>query len=480
MADNILRWLHLSDLHMRRETLDDLRVVLKTLWTDIKRQMEASGGRFDFVAFTGDIAYAGQAKEFEDAHKYFFQPLIKYTGIASHQLMFVPGNHDVNRTADSWLNLARVPELLADHQKASRLLGNDDERRMFFDRMADYSTYVREFRPKGRSHSTATDPAYSYNRILTIGDYRVAILGLNSVWLSGCTSDSSKRLLDHGNLMLTQKQLMDATSGTEAVDIRIALMHHPLAWLEELDQRDAEAWIQKECALLLHGHLHETTIRRVQTIAGETIVIPCGTLYKGERWLNGYNIGVLDLETGVGGVILRQYSSLQKDWVKDSQATADVTTGYYPFVIERLFRKTGSGSMAADNDADLLLLRQAYLVTSADPRQGHELYWEGYRRFRKANRGYLLQRLARLTTFQQSWLRGFEAFVELYRGAARCYEAKGESKHEAEMILRQIAGSHSAPEMVQIEANLLLANIVAPSEDDPSISYYERGHRTWA
>ena len=66
-----LTWLHLSDLHMRRDALDDLRVVLRALWDDLPTQIEKAGGKLDFIAFTGDISYSGKEEEYKLAEELF-------------------------------------------------------------------------------------------------------------------------------------------------------------------------------------------------------------------------------------------------------------------------------------------------------------------------------------------------------------------------------------------------------------------------
>src|SRR5512136_1761631 len=99
-----ITWLHLSDLHFksgRQFEEFNQKIVLEALWRDIERHIN-QGLKPDFVVFTGDAAYHGVKDEYDLAVKYFFDPILKVTGLSKDRLFLVPGNHDVN-----WSEISR-------------------------------------------------------------------------------------------------------------------------------------------------------------------------------------------------------------------------------------------------------------------------------------------------------------------------------------------------------------------------------------
>ena len=59
----VVRWLHISDLHMREAENAPRQAVLSTMLEDIGRR-SAMDGTFDFVVVTGDLAFSGKRSEY--------------------------------------------------------------------------------------------------------------------------------------------------------------------------------------------------------------------------------------------------------------------------------------------------------------------------------------------------------------------------------------------------------------------------------
>lgn len=326
---NTLTWLHLSDLHMRRDTLDDLRVVLDALWRDLYAQIQA-GLQPDFIAFTGDIAYSGKEEESELAEEHFFRPLLEVIGLSPRELFVVPGNHDVDWDGIKYLN----PEILAsltDRAKVNKLLKADAMRRLLLAPMAGYTQFIQRYFGPFPDHQILRDPPYYYVQTITSGNQSVALIGLNSTWLSGFNRDAEGNVDDQGNLLIGDKQISDAIREAEDATVRIVLVHHPFDWLKEFEKHDVQARLSHGCNLVLRGHLHEPILVKEKALSGEIITIPAGTVYESREWLNGYNLVQLNFDTGRGKIILRRYSEARREWVKDVQSTGDELDGLIQF-----------------------------------------------------------------------------------------------------------------------------------------------------
>ena len=91
-------WLHLSDWHQRGEAFNR-KVVRDKLLDDLRQRtrIDPALAQVDFVVFSGDLAYAGQEKEYLAAQKHFLDPVLKAVGLGPERLFLVPGNHDLDR-----------------------------------------------------------------------------------------------------------------------------------------------------------------------------------------------------------------------------------------------------------------------------------------------------------------------------------------------------------------------------------------------
>jgi len=322
-----ITWLHLSDLHLKEDEYNR-QVVLAALWNDIsKRTTRISSDleKIDFIFFTGDIAYHGKSEEYELAIKDFFQPLLKTANLGSvgnSRLFLVPGNHDINREAVG-LGAEAIGESLKERDDINKLLDSKRERELVFERLNNYFDFFGEQFKELRLNELG----YFYVAVPPlISGKKVAILGLNSAWLSYGGDE------DRGNLVIGERQVNEAIRQSETADIRIALMHHPFDWLQENeDTQSVKFLLQKRCHFILHGHLHKTDIIRISNLAGEAIIIPAGAIYDKRQSPNSYNFVRLSLETGKGYVYLRSYNDKRQEWQKDTFSTGDEMDGQVSF-----------------------------------------------------------------------------------------------------------------------------------------------------
>ena len=65
-----VRWLHISDLHMRKAEDAQRQLVLSEMLEDISRR-SANGRQVDFVIATGDLAFSGKHLEYEIVASFF-------------------------------------------------------------------------------------------------------------------------------------------------------------------------------------------------------------------------------------------------------------------------------------------------------------------------------------------------------------------------------------------------------------------------
>jgi predicted phosphodiesterase len=329
-------WLHISDLHFKSgKAFEEFNrnTVLKALWRDIKKQI-ASGLKPDFVLFSGDVTYHGKEEEYKLAWKKFFKPLLDATELSIDRVFVVPGNHDVDWGKIDFVLATGMQNLRMDRNQANQFLSAEQDRTHAFGKFHAYAEFINTY---FSGTLTFSEIEYFYTRRIEIDGHTLAILGLNSAWMSACMKDSGGNVLDQGNLLIGERQLEEALGESEKPekpDLRIALFHHPLDWLHETDRFHIEKRLNANCDFVLHGHWHIPQVKVQSSLAGSAVYIPAGAVYASRDYLNGYNLVQLDLDSWQGKVYLRRYNDdgpAGPEWIKDIQSTGGDRDGMVDF-----------------------------------------------------------------------------------------------------------------------------------------------------
>ena len=316
-----ITWLHISDLHLRGSRAYDANIVLKALLRDVGERIAQDGLRPDFVAVTGDLTFSGKPAEYDLARQ-FFDELLRVTGLGKDRLFLVPGNHDVDRSLIT-RGAQAIGDGLTDRDSANDVLSTPTDRQLMMARFQGYGTFVNDYLA---GYLPFDDERYFYVRGLDLAGLRVAIMGLNSAWLSASVEDRAKGLL------IGERQARAALEHAESAVVKIALLHHPLDWLREFDRDDSGAMLADGCHFVLHGHLHHTAATQLTTPDGAATILTGGACYDTRQYANTYNWVQLNLAAGNGTVTLRRYSDARGGfWAKDTLTYRNAPDGVYRF-----------------------------------------------------------------------------------------------------------------------------------------------------
>jgi len=169
---------HLSDLHLKNDVENRFR--LERLRDDISR-LQSSGPVF--AAFTGDLIQAGDENNYDLLFDELIGPLVSQ----GHEVLVVPGNHDVQRsiTSEEFANRAirdRASSYLFDGRVVRSSHPEPD-----LDALKNYRSLEDLLGPYDQSNY------WGYS--VTKGP--VSFVGLNSAWLCCKRKDDAS---DRGNL----------------------------------------------------------------------------------------------------------------------------------------------------------------------------------------------------------------------------------------------------------------------------------------
>lgn len=337
-SDRVLfAWLHLSDLHFGHGDAEhgwDQKLVLQALRADVQKQVR-EGRVFapNSILVTGDIAFSGatrRATEYADASEYLLA-LAADLKLSAQAVYVVPGNHDVQRSADQDRGLRRlVKELRTGDDSIDEAVGNPDDSALLRRRQANYWTFTRTF----SGHSSESN--FHTRSDLQHGPLKVRILGLNTALLAADDQDRGRLRVGKGALA----QLLSSPATEQ--ELVIAMSHHPLTggWLA--DEREVEAWLRRHAHIHLSGHVHEAASEHLRSgSGGELIRVTAGAAHgekspPGVPVSHGYNFASIVL-TKDSDLVLRIVPRRFSDANKDFRADVDNIHPDHPYA-EHLLR----------------------------------------------------------------------------------------------------------------------------------------------
>ncbi len=305
-----LHFLHISDLHFRTDEqvpYDPHIDVKAAALADIRES--CSREPIDGLFVTGDIAYSGQAAEYELVGTWF-QSLMEAARCDPSNLRCVPGNHDVDRTTyarDRLLSDAIDHlRMTSDPYQASNAL-SAYVRSNGAQVLSAFRSYNAFARPFSSDVSDERLPnllkSYELNDLSTLNIY-----GLHSAILS-----TERDNTNEGRLLLGGFQL-----GWRSTDgmVSMTLCHHVPSVLADSDLLE-NVWLSK-ASIQLFGHTHEP---RDQVLDEKCYRITAGSLYPppDEKKTPYYNYLTMKVES-TGGQRRLAVTVSERRWESRSQS----------------------------------------------------------------------------------------------------------------------------------------------------------------
>ena len=276
LGPHTVRWLHVSDFHFSdKHNAQGGTIVLESLLNtlnDMKRHPRWRG--IDLVFVTGDIAQSGSDAEYRLAEDYLGR-LCQVLGLARQQVFMVPGNHDVYRPRG-----AQLVRTLSSYDDAQAYFQPSAER-LHLRKMEGFISFYNRFYASDAAANPAIPPrqvaaglATATAELTKVREVTLGILPLNS----GLFAQDD---LDSGKLFVGEPLLRDGLRRIDGAHIRLAMMHHPLSDLSDIERRPIQELLQEHCNFILRGHLHDNEAGYVSSAYKQTLVLAAGAAYQG-------------------------------------------------------------------------------------------------------------------------------------------------------------------------------------------------------
>lgn len=303
-------WLHISDFHLSEGQELPQKAVLTAMLEDIKGRC-AAGLVVDFVLATGDLTFSGKASEY-DLIAAFLSELSSVTRLSRDMMFCIPGNHDVQRERYDAL-FCGARQKLQTENNVYTFLSDTEERDTLLSRQDGFSRF-QESTFVGQERKRTAD-GLGYVSVLDIDDLRVAIIGLNSAWLS------EGGITDERQLLLGEHQVIDAIdiATCAAPHVIIGMQHHPFDYLRRFDQQSTQRRLEDACHIFHHGHLHQPDAKQAVTSSGKCLTLAAGASFESRVFHNAYSVISLDPLHARAEVIFVQYSPTESAFAYESR-----------------------------------------------------------------------------------------------------------------------------------------------------------------
>lgn len=279
----MFRIVHISDLHFKNDLYQPR--VITALCADIESLKAISP--IGAIIFSGDLAAKGDTSK-EEVEKILAQFVSQIRAAAGLDVLVLvcPGNHDIDLKKKSSM-FAPVFAGVTTPTKANDLVkaAIEPEARPLWAHIEGFRSLAKEI----DGDAFSKHPLF-YTKKVSLNGVRVGFACLNSAWMTKGGGNA-----DYGQLYVGEYLLDLAAKELEDVDVRIAVMHHPLDWLAP----EEKTVIQRFLTLNFHGyfcgHKHDNNAESLNSNIGNLFTSNTGCVYHSNEYFNGYSCIDLDL-----------------------------------------------------------------------------------------------------------------------------------------------------------------------------------------
>lgn len=249
----LMNILHITDFHYSQKSIQASSTVVNAIIAAIKRENIT----IDLIIFSGDLVNDGsQYESFNDASNTLFTPLCRDLSVDRRNVVFCPGNHDIDRTMIHSAAKSFFDSNIVDVDSLNSFYANKSDS-MFLDSLKPLKNYKHFL---STYHTTGNDDViedlYSIH-YRTVDNNTIAIACLNTSWVSALDREGRN---DKGNLLVPPKVLSEIVGHLKQVSNihkKVIVLHHPLYFLKEYNFYELENQLYNEFDVMFTGHVHK-------------------------------------------------------------------------------------------------------------------------------------------------------------------------------------------------------------------------------
>ena len=262
----MIKVIHISDFHLESENLSfDKNKIINALINDLKSVICDKS----IIIFSGDlidksgIGFKDKELAFDYFKELFIDKIINEFPTLKNRFFIVPGNHDFDRSeVDEFSDFPRKkyfndkPEIVEDfvsknYNIEKSLVG-----------LKNFKEFEKGFYKNNFSDKDWNFTQFENSFRIQIDGINTGLSCLNTTWLS--FDDTEK-----GSLFLSKFQVENSLKFISDCPLKIAVIHHPLEFLNEKDLENVKSTIFQNYDMILMGHTHKLEGKNIDDIDGK-------------------------------------------------------------------------------------------------------------------------------------------------------------------------------------------------------------------
>lgn len=346
-----MRFVQLSDIHLSTTNLKDLKTYyIQALCEDLT--IFHKGDPIDVILITGDLVDKGGDSLGKTPYKIFktefIDKIVSELNLSPKQILFIPGNHDIERNAiepktEFWLN-----------GKLNTIEANSLLPRMQ-SKFINENKRIKKFK-KFEQEYHQTNPEYEFSNneskvIIESNGKKFGFVLVNDSWR--CSAE-----LKEENHFIGINQLLNAKQffGEQKTNFNIAVFHHPIDVINQSEKEEIDNILKStNFDMAIFGHKHDHKFESILSPIGGYLTMQGRTTFSKTRegaskYQPGYSIVDLNLDDKTYTLHSRKFILARYKFDKDTDSVQDGThTGQIP-------PKNNSVALAAsENNSDSAL-----------------------------------------------------------------------------------------------------------------------------
>jgi predicted MPP superfamily phosphohydrolase len=298
-----MKFLHISDIHMRSGWFEEQGVVLSEFLKDV----EIHGRDVDYLIVSGDLVQAGEDPNLYDTfEKSILFPLQKI-GFEKSKTIVVPGNHDIDGSyvRENISSILGIPLANNNESSVATYLSSKAGKRDVRTRLENYAAFEASSCGLGAMDAGPTGTGYALSE-------DVGVFCLNSAVFSfgGQKDMAGGKIVDEGKLTFDSRALQKWLQET-AFKHRILITHHPIEVLAPWAAAELERIVHKHFRAIFSGHIHQTKWGQQASAAGSSVFLSAPALFTRKSETLGYTLVQLEAD----GTLTASY----RQWVSEAQ-----------------------------------------------------------------------------------------------------------------------------------------------------------------
>ncbi len=267
MNNKELTILHFSDFHLDGDRINEAENLM-SYFCDALAKMSKP---IDLVVFSGDMVNQGGKgfksirEAFEKFDEIVISKICKTLKIGKERFVFTYGNHDIVHGKIPRYGDIEIDGDLTDEESVDTFMRNNANDEFSKKRFEDIKAFEdNHFSPLQSEVFCYIKGEYQSNYILTIGNLKVGVSSLNTIWRCGLNDD--KRIL------LGMRQIDESTQILKNCDIRIATTHYRYDMLKEFEKDLFKDKLADNYDMFFSGHTHSNHVEFAYMLSGNSFL----------------------------------------------------------------------------------------------------------------------------------------------------------------------------------------------------------------